>query len=277
MSKNGYDQFFKQARKAADGAPASPVAQQAQSRSTSQKVDIKTSLKKKKKSAPFPVGALFICLVGAGGALYFFENQDHLLKVISAVEISFFPTASAETKSQGMVSPAETTLTPAVSAEPTGEELNHLMKLVERKKELDSREEELTRVEGELNQQKEELQKKIAELEKMRGSISQMLENRVKTDDQKIETLVQFYSNMKPPQAAKIFETIDEDLAVQILGRMKKKSAADILNLMKAEKAQMFTESFAGYKRSAASTELKPETTSPQAPATEEEPMAQKP
>jgi flagellar motility protein MotE (MotC chaperone) len=81
---------------------------------------------------------------------------------------------------------------------------------------------------------------------------------------------------MKPPQAAKIFETIDEDLAVQILGRMKKKSAADILNLMKPEKAQMFTENFAGYKRSAASTEAKPETTNPQTPK-EEEPMVQKP
>lgn len=277
MSKNGYDQFFKQARKAAAAAPASTVSQQAQPRVSSQKVDVKPSLKKKKKSAPFPVGALFTCLVGAGGALYFFENQDHLLKVISAVEISFFPTASAEEKPKDMVAPSEITPTAAVSAEPTGEELNHLMKLVERKKELDSREEELARVEGELNQQKEELQKKIAELEKMRGSISQMLENRVKTDDQKVETLVQFYSNMKPPQAAKIFETIDEDLAVQILGRMKKKSAADILNLMKPEKAQMFTENFAGYKRSAASTEVKPETTNPQAQANEEEPMAQKP
>lgn len=277
MSKNGYDQFFKQARKAAVGASVSSAAHQAQPRPTSQKVDVKPILKKKKKSAPFPIGALFTCLVGAGGALYFFENQDHLLKVISAVEISFFPTASAEAKPKDMVTSSEITPTAAVSAEPTGEELNHLMKLVERKKELDSREEELARVESELDQQKQELQRKIAELEKMRGSISQMLENRVKTDDQKVETLVQFYSNMKPPQAAKIFETIDEDLAVQILGRMKKKNAADILNLMKPEKAQMFTENFAGYKRSTASTEMKNDTVNPQVPTTEEEPMAQKP
>jgi len=123
------------------------------------------------------------------------------------------------------------------------------------------------------------LQKQIAELEKMRTSISTMLEERVKADDQKIDTLVQFYSNMKPPQAAKIFETIDEDLAVQILGRMKKKNAADVLNLMQAEKAQMFTEKFAGYKRSTASTskpEVKP--AEPQEEETESEPeMATKP
>ncbi|MNL86247.1 hypothetical protein D3C87_2148790 [compost metagenome] len=54
---------------------------------------------------------------------------------------------------------------------------------------------------------------------------------------------------MKAPQAAKIFETMDEDLGVEILGRMKKKNAADIMNLLKPEKAQIFTEKFAGYKR----------------------------
>lgn len=243
MSKNGYDQFFKQARKAAAGQPAQPK------KSFS---DLKVSLKKKKKPAPFPIGAFFSCLIGLGAAFYAYQNQDHLLKVLSAVEITFFPEASA----QASKVPATTITnpTPPVAAEPTGDELNHLMKLVERKKELDSREEELGRVEAALNEQKVELQKRINELEKMRGSISSLLEDRVKADEQKIDTLVQFYSNMKPPQAAKIFETIDEDLAVQILGRMKKKNAADILNLMKPEKAQMFTESFAGYKRKTAST-----------------------
>lgn len=246
MSKNGYDQFFKQARKAAAGQTPQPK------KSFS---ELKTSLKKKKKSSPFPIGAFLSCLIGLGGAFYFFENQDYLLKVLSAVEITLFPEASAES-SQVPQTPQTsiTNPTPPVMAEPTGDELNHLMKLVERKKELDSREEELNRVEAALGEQKAELQKRLNELEKMRGSISNLLENRVKADEQKLDTLVQFYSNMKPPQAAKIFETIDEDLAVQIIGRMKKKNAADILNLMKPEKAQMFTESFAGYKRKTAST-----------------------
>jgi flagellar motility protein MotE (MotC chaperone) len=61
------------------------------------------------------------------------------------------------------------------------------------------------------------------------------------------------YSNMKPPQAAKVFETMDEDLVVEILGRMKKKNAADIMNLLKPEKAQIISEKYAGYKRSPAS------------------------
>jgi flagellar motility protein MotE (MotC chaperone) len=54
---------------------------------------------------------------------------------------------------------------------------------------------------------------------------------------------------MKPQQAAKVFETIDEDLAVEVLTKMKKKSAADILNLLKADRAQSLSEKYAGYKR----------------------------
>lgn len=248
--KSGYDQFFKSARRAAAGE--APVVSPHKAQST-ESTQVKLKLRKKRKSAPFPIGAAFFTLVGFFAFLYFYQNQETVLRTLSAIEISFFTTASAQSDKVEKKKTAEPVTTQPVMAEPTGPELDHLLKLTERKKELDAREEEINRVESELIEQKEALQKKLAELENMRANISSMLEERVKADDQKIETLVQFYSNMKPPQAAKIFETIDEDLAVQILGRMKKKSAADILNLMKAEKAQMFTEKFAGYKRSAAS------------------------
>ena len=51
---------------------------------------------------------------------------------------------------------------------------------------------------------------------------------------------------------------------------MKKKNAAEVLNLMKPEKAQMFTEKFAGYKRTVASqpeeSSDQPDAQAPQAP-----------
>ena len=53
---------------------------------------------------------------------------------------------------------------------------------------------------------------------------------------------------MKPQSAAKVFEEIDEDLAVEVLGKMKKKQMAEILNLLKPDKAQRLSERFAGYK-----------------------------
>ena len=129
------------------------------------------------------------------------------------------------------------------------EELDHLSKLREKKKELDAREEEINRLDAELQKQKIDLEARLKDLRETREQISKMLEDRVKNDESKVETLVQMYSNMRPPQAAKVFETLDEDLAIDILGRMKKKSAADIMNLLKPEKAQIFSEKFAGYKR----------------------------
>jgi len=76
-----------------------------------------------------------------------------------------------------------------------------------------------------------------------------MLQERSTQDAAKVETLVQVYSTMKPAQAAKVLESLDEDLAVEIIGRMKKKNAAEVLNLMKPEKAQSFSEKFAGYRK----------------------------
>lgn len=128
-------------------------------------------------------------------------------------------------------------------------ELNHFARLRDRKKELDKREEDLNRLEAEISQQREEVEQKLKELEDVRRKISSVLEEKVQVDDQRVENLVQFYSNMKAPQAAKIIETIDEGLAVQVIARMKKKNAADIMNLLKPEKAQAISERYVGYRK----------------------------
>jgi len=136
-----------------------------------------------------------------------------------------------------------------VPVEKTPEEAGHLTRLNERKKELDAREAELARAEADLELQRKELEERITKLHETREQISSMLQDRVQTDEKKVEDLVQVYSTMKPVQAAKVFETMDEALAVEILGRMKKKPAAEILNLIKADKAQSISEKYAGYKR----------------------------
>jgi flagellar motility protein MotE (MotC chaperone) len=141
----------------------------------------------------------------------------------------------------------------------TPEELSFFNKLNERKKELDLREAELTKLDEELQKQKEELDEKIKQLEAMRSQISQTLKSRVATDQQKVDKLVDFYSNMKPQQAAKVIETLNEDLSVEVLDKMKKKNAAEILNAMDAKKARRLSELLAGYQRTpAAATEESP-------------------
>lgn len=247
--KTGYDQFFKQARQS---SPAKPVAKRKGQ-----------SLEPRQRKTHFPwrwiLFSLFGCCVTVSG-IYYFDEIDIWM---SKVEVSMSPMAIAEEsktatsatnaeKSQSAASAGVASAVPAVESAKTSyttDELNHFARLNERKTELDQREQELNRMEDELLKQREVLEKKMVELDETRRKISSVLEERVQIDEKKVETLVQLYSNMKPQQAAKVIETIDEDLAVQILGRMKKKSAADIMNLLKAEKAQVISEKYAGFKR----------------------------
>ncbi|WP_413612654.1 magnesium transporter MgtE N-terminal domain-containing protein [Bdellovibrio sp. HCB-110] len=265
--KSGYDQFFQNARKVADqqggvkfNKKPSPTRLHLDLASEDVEQQIRRRMNmgapKKRKKASVPWKLVGVSFMGLMIAVWGFQNHDEVENLIKRVE--FQMTGEAVAQSPAPEKPAAPAAAehaegapeaaPAASAM-SSVEIDHLQKLNERKKELDAREEELNRMETELQVQKVDLEKRLKELEEMRTKISSMLEDRVKADDQKVDTLVQMYSNMKPPQAAKVFETMDEDLAVEILGRMKKKNAADIMNLLKPEKAQVLSEMFAGYKR----------------------------
>ncbi|KYG70425.1 hypothetical protein AZI85_00270 [Bdellovibrio bacteriovorus] len=266
--KNGYDQFFQNARKVADQQQGGmkfnkkPAATKLHLDLASEDVEqqlrrrMKMSQPKRKKKATIPWKMVGVSFMGLMVAIWGFQNHEEVERIIKRVEFQMTGQAYAEEapKVSAPAAPADKPAEAApAAASMSSVEIDHLQKLNERKKELDAREEELNRMEGELQVQKVELEKRLKDLEEMRAKISGILEERVKADDQKVDTLVQMYTNMKAPQAAKVFETMDEDLAIEILGRMKKKNAADIMNLLKPEKAQVLSEMFAGYKRRPAS------------------------
>lgn len=292
----GYDKFFKQARKAASNEGPTRISAQvntakktrpaAQTQAASPEAQIKKMMQerlrskkqqKAKTKAPFPKGAFAIVVVGlvvCAAGLAFPQSYEW---ITSHVEIGFLTEASAsdakENKDDKAAKAAadksakaagEDKTAEAKAAAPdstqashdmpdtrqwTEEETSFFNKLSERKRELDLKESELVKLEEELQKQRVELDEKIKQLETMRGQIAQTLKSRVDNDQEKVTKLVEVYSGMKPTQAAKVIETINEDLAVQILDRMKKKSASDILNVMNAQKAQRLSEMLAGYKR----------------------------
>ncbi|MBY0553662.1 hypothetical protein K2P97_03980 [bacterium] len=235
--KTGYDQHFKKVKQT-HKAPSFNVKMK------------KQSFPKKEKSS-FPLMPLISFLLVAGSGLLFLDNFDSIETYFKKIEISIGTAHAEEGKS------APTTATPAAAAVDGQsipvevkkvDDADYLFKLAERKKQLDVREEELNKLAATIEKQKLEVSEKLAKLEETRNKISTALEEKIKVDDVKVDTLVQMYTNMKPVQAAKIFETLDEDLVIEILGRMKKKNAADILNLIKPEKAQIFAERYTGYR-----------------------------
>lgn len=255
MKKNGYDQFFKEAKKNAQAnAPVQSIS--------ASKLRENMQLKKSKKiHRKFPVVQFVVFLFCGLGLFLAIENFDKIESTLQKIEIGL-GVAQAETSSASSTTGASETASTssektsgAVAASATTaarpeveDDSDYIYKLSERKKVLDQREETLNKKAAEIEAQKVVVEKKLAELEEYRNKISTMLQERIKADDSKVETLVQVYTNMKPGQAAKIFETMDEDLVIEILTRMKKKSAAEILNLIKTEKAQAFAERYAGYR-----------------------------
>lgn len=133
----------------------------------------------------------------------------------------------------------------------TNEEMSFFRRLNERKVELDRREAELAKLEEELQKQRMGIEGKIKQLETMRAEISATLKGRVEQDQEKVAKLIDVYSNMKPVSASRVIETLNEDLAVTILDRMKKKNAAEILNMMSAQKAKKLSEMLTGYRQPA--------------------------
>ncbi|MFK8138988.1 MAG: MotE family protein [Bdellovibrionales bacterium] len=258
MANNPYDQFFKSKRKAKPSKPVdrNSIASQINNSDT-QLVRRKSNKLKKKKiknRKPFPMGAMFIGFALLFALSYGFNNQKKIEDFLSKVNISTSnPVFAQQAKAQA---PTEKTSLDKLKEEESkkkivtswsAEEITLFSKLEERKTQLDQREAELKALEEELNAKRTQIDKKLGDLKKIRQGISDKLEDAVEADEEKINKLVSVYSSMKPQQAAKVFEKIDEDLAVRVLGKMKKKSAASILNLLETDKAQRLSEKYVGY------------------------------
>ena len=207
----------------------------------------------RRKNSFSPVAIVFT-MAGICMAYFGYENSDSLEKWMATVNFSFTTPTFAQTKETPKAAAADTAPaaganTPATKSSEAGMDFDFVKDFKDRKKALDQKEEELKTWEAEIQNQKSDLDVKIEEIKSIRKEISAQLEERVKTDQAKVETLVQVYSQMKASQAAKVFENLDEDLAVDILTKMKKKNAAEILNLLKADRAQVLSEKYAGYAR----------------------------
>jgi flagellar motility protein MotE (MotC chaperone) len=249
-----YKKFFTQTRMADDP----PKTERSAS------VTVKVPAKRRAK-AKFPSRAIGLLAFICGGLGWWTvdpslpDRLSHLIEVrmMGAASAASGDSKEAKTAPAKVGAPVNATATSTsevagASADTAGgksEENSHLNKLRERKISLDLREKELGELEEELHKQKEEIEARIRRLEELRGQISTILKERVEVDQEKVAKLVETYSNMKPKQAAEILGGIDEDLAVDILAKMKKKNAAEIMNLLEAGKARSLSERYAGYKQ----------------------------
>lgn len=126
-----------------------------------------------------------------------------------------------------------TLLTPA--------EIDLLQQLAERRQVLESREQEFEIRTGLLAAAESRIDKKVEELKVLRETISGLIKTFDAQQDAKLLSLVKIYENMKPKEAAKIFEALEMDTLLEVAERMKERKLAPIMAKMHPEKARDMT------------------------------------
>ena len=184
-------------------------------------------------------------LLGQHVKISFISMSEASDKAPEAAKTSPSPDSKEEKKSPEASTPKSAD--PNAKAPAVEEKPNYAQGLVDKEKELDEREARLVDLEAKLQLEKQELDKKIQTLEQTRRDIASKLENRVAADEENITKLVGVYSNMKPQTAAQVISKLDDELAINILKRMKKQEAGSILNFIDAEKAKVLSEKYSGY------------------------------
>lgn len=133
---------------------------------------------------------------------------------------------------------------PALSSDPftlTDEEIDLLQMLAERRAEIDRRAAELEQRETLLEAAERRIDEKIAKLQLLQTAIEGLLIRRDEQEEAQLTSLVKIYENMKPKDAARIFEELDMAVLLDVIERMKERKTAPILARMNPRRAKAIT------------------------------------
>ena len=114
------------------------------------------------------------------------------------------------------------------------EMISHLQR---RDAELTKKEEQLKQKEEYLSQMEQEVEKKLKDLMAIQKEIQTYRAEREEGQLAKVRSLAKIYGTMKPKEAAKLLENLEENLVVEVISTMNATEAANILSNMDVKKA----------------------------------------
>jgi flagellar motility protein MotE (MotC chaperone) len=123
----------------------------------------------------------------------------------------------------------------------TAAENDVLTSLAKRRSELDGRQSEIDAKGAILAATEARVDAKIAQLKQLQTQIAGLLAQRDAEQEKQVAALVKTYSAMKPASAARIFESLDDDVLVPVAQEMKSDVLAPILAAMNPASAQKLT------------------------------------
>ncbi|MGH1378213.1 MAG: MotE family protein [Alphaproteobacteria bacterium] len=113
--------------------------------------------------------------------------------------------------------------------------------LSKRRKELDKYEKNLHVREALLKATEQELERKYQELKKLRKEIEGLLDTQSEEESNRVASLVKIYEGMKPKDAARIFDTLDIDVLIDVVSKMSERKVSPILAAMNPERVRTIT------------------------------------
>lgn len=120
-------------------------------------------------------------------------------------------------------------------------ELDLLQDLAVRRNELDERSRQIDMRERLLEATENRIDDKIIQLKDLETRIQAVVATYEQNENEQMDSLVKVYETMKPKDAAKIFETLDNNIQLDVAIRMKEARMAPILAAMSADKAKDLT------------------------------------
>lgn len=120
-------------------------------------------------------------------------------------------------------------------------EVELLQNLTRRREELDRWEKNIEIKEAALDATEKRLDDKIAQIDAMKKEVATLLEQYNEKEDTKIRSLVKIYENMKPKDAARIFDEVEMPILLLVIDKMSEKKTAPILAEMDPKKAKQIT------------------------------------
>ena len=128
----------------------------------------------------------------------------------------------------------------------TQSEIQILQELAERREALDLRSSEIDKKAIQLKVSEQEIEKRLKQLQEYEQKLKILIQEYNEKEKAKIASLVKVYANMKPKEAARIFETLDLEVTVALLKEMKPTSSSAILAQITPNKAKAITDKIIG-------------------------------
>jgi flagellar motility protein MotE (MotC chaperone) len=131
--------------------------------------------------------------------------------------------------------------TPAVAQAQTKGEAEVLQNLSARRVALEERERDLAMREQLVSVTEKRLEERLGELKALEERLNAMLAKRDEAEEAQLTALVKTYENMKPADAARIFNKLDRQVLLTVASRMKPAKIGAVMAAMEPAKAQELT------------------------------------